>query len=84
MIAIQYTITLLEPLLASGIEGDPNTKRSLDYIPGSMIRGALIGQYLRQQRRNLLDANDYKERRLFLDEKTRFLNAYPWQDVDGS
>lgn len=83
MIVIRYIFHLIEPLLATGLEGDPNTKSSLNYIPGSMVRGALIGQYLRGKNRELLDARGEVERRLFLDDTTKFLNAYPAKDLEG-
>ncbi|MCP4419884.1 MAG: hypothetical protein GY805_25000 [Chloroflexi bacterium] len=71
MKAISYQLDLLEPALLTAPGGDPNTDESLDYIPGSVMRGALAHQY---RRANLPDA-DFK--RLFLNGSTRFLNAYP-------
>ena len=76
MIALSYTLELLEPFLATGLEGDPNTKQSLDYVPGSVLRGALIHRYLRQTSRSELDPEAPTNQRLFLTEATRYLNAY--------
>jgi len=70
MKVISYQLDLLEPTLLTAPGGDPNTDESLDYVPGSVIRGALAHQY---RRANLPDA-DFK--RLFLNGNTRFLNAY--------
>lgn len=77
MIAVTYTLELLEPFLATGLEGDPNTKRSLDYVPGSMMRGALVYRYLRQTNRSELDADDNAGQRFFMSDATCYLNAYP-------
>jgi len=64
-------IQLVEPLLATGLEGDPNAATGLVYIPGSVVRGAAIGKY-----RGKKDSADPNFRRLFLDGTTRFLNGY--------
>jgi len=78
MIAVTYTLELLEPLLATGLsEGDPNTKRSLNFIPGSMMRGVLIAAYLRKNGRSTLDNCHPDNRRRFFTTATRYLNAYP-------
>lgn len=69
----KVTIRLREPLLATAPGSDPNTERSHDYIPGSVLRGALAQAYLR----NGGDANGDEFTRLFLDGRTRFHNAYP-------
>jgi CRISPR-associated protein Csx10 len=43
-----------------------------------MIRGALIGRFLKQpEMRNIDLASDPKSRSLFFEDTTRFLNAYP-------
>jgi CRISPR-associated protein Csx10 len=73
-----YTV---QPILATSFQGDPNSDVSYSYIPGSVIRGALLGKYLRD---NSLPSDDIvadteanKEvRRLFFTGKTRYLNAY--------
>jgi len=66
-----YTITLEEPVLANSLGGEPNSARSLFYIPGGLVRGAVINAYQDK------DANDDTFRSLFLNGDTRFLNAYP-------
>ncbi len=77
MKAIAFTIHTQQPFLATSFQGDPNSDVSYPYIPGSMIRGALIGRYL--QRNGLQDAdilNNETVRRLFFDGNARYLNAY--------
>ncbi len=75
MKALTFELHLLEPLLATRLgSGDPNSAVSFDFIPGSMLRGMVIGHYARQ---NPTDATDETFRRLFLDGSVRFLNAYP-------
>ncbi len=83
MRAVVYTLTLREPLLATSLQGDPNSSVSLGYVPGSLVRGALIQHYLRKHRQLkdvLLD--DDNARRLFIDGGTRYLHAYPLTDRD--
>jgi CRISPR-associated protein Csx10 len=78
MTVLSYRVTLLGPVLVTALEGDPNSAVAFDYLPGSALRGVLIGAYLRQPGKSNLDAAaDPTARRLFLDATTRFLNAYP-------
>lgn len=75
MKALTFELHLLEPLLATRLGGgDPNSAVGFEFIPGSMIRGMLIARYTQHKS---ADAADPDFRRLFLDGKTRFLNAYP-------
>lgn len=75
MIAITFTINLIQPLLASALEGDPNSGTSFPYVPGSVIRGTIIDQYLAHQPAVDL-ADDTDARRYFFSGQTRYLNAY--------
>src|SRR6266853_1634635 len=84
MKALTLTIELLEPMLATGLEGDPNAGVSLKYVAGSVLRGAVIGLYLRDKRTKLnlqgnveLDLSNESERSLFFNGKVLYLNAYP-------
>ncbi len=80
MKVIAYRITLLEPALLTALEGDPNESVSFNYIPGSVLRGAVIGKYIKYMRsKNLktLDSVEEQVRRLFFDGTTRYLNGYP-------
>ena len=74
---IRYNIELQSPVLATDVMGEPNSAVSLPSISGTMLRGALIERY-RRNRNDEFDAGDAdKVRKLFFDETTRFLNAYP-------
>ena len=77
MNVIPYRISLLEPLLATRIDGDPNSAISHPYLPGSMVRGAAVRAYLRSTDQAVLDASSKEVQRLFFDGRTRYLNAYP-------
>ncbi len=72
MSAYLYTLTLEEPVLASGLDGESNSAQSLPYIPGGAVRGAFIQAFTGK-----LDATDDNFRRLFLNGETCYLNAYP-------
>ncbi len=72
--AIPYTLWLEEPCLVAAPGGDPNTESSLDYIPGAVIRGALVAAYLRG---GGSDGDDSPFNALFLNGGARYLNAYP-------
>ena len=75
MNALTFQIHLLEPVLVTQLgAGDPNSAIGFNFIPGSVIRGALIAKYLHGEKG---DAANDDFRRLFLDGKVRFLNAYP-------
>ncbi|GBC77429.1 hypothetical protein HRbin08_00907 [bacterium HR08] len=77
MRVIAYRITLLEPTLVTALQGDPNEGVAFDYIPGSVLRGAIIKKYLRTNHLTELDAADPHIRWLFFDGTTRYLNGYP-------
>lgn len=77
MKAITVTLQTEQSVLATSFQGDPNSDVSYPYIPGSVIRGALIGRYLK--RHHLRDDDilqDDSVQRLFFNGSTRFLNAY--------
>ncbi len=74
MNALVFELRLLEPLLIGDpLSGDPNSATTLDFIPGSVLRGALIEQYLKQPG---YTTDDVEFRSLFF-EQARFLHAYP-------
>jgi CRISPR-associated protein Csx10 len=71
---LPYTLTLRAPAVLTTLGGDPNSSRTLAFIPGSAVRGAAA--------RGLGDPGTDPERlsrfrTLVLDGSTRFLNAYP-------
>lgn len=81
MKVITFILETQQPVLATSFQGDPNSDVSYAYIPGSMIRGALIGRYLKRHPELpddiLSDAKINQEvKRLFFDGNTRYLNAY--------
>lgn len=81
MNAITFAIELLQPMLATGLEGDPNAGVSLPYVPGSVLRGAVIGLFLQDNSQTDLAV---AERDLFFNEKVCFLNAYPLVEIPSN
>ncbi len=75
MKVLTFEVTAIEPLLMARVEGDPNSAVSFPYIPGSVIRGALIDRYRPRAPKDL--AGDDACRRLFFEGTTCYLNAYP-------
>jgi len=81
MKVITFILETQQPILATSFQGDPNSDVSFAYIPGSMIRGALIGRYLKRHPelgKDILSdvAINQKVKRLFFEDSTRYLNAY--------
>lgn len=77
MKVITFSLQTQQPLLATSFQGDPNSDVSYSYIPGSMIRGAIIGRYMKQHRCLELDLSKDEIKRLFFDaNSTCYLNAY--------
>jgi len=76
MKVVTYRIALLEPTLVAAAEGDPNSGVAYEFLPGSVLRGAIIARYLRQGSARELDAADPLVRRLFFEGTTRYLNGY--------
>lgn len=81
---LTFRLELVEPLMATAPGGDPNSETTSDFIPGSMLRGALIARYATASGTGAsgkgpanLDAGDPEFARLFLDGTTRYLNGYP-------
>ena len=82
MMALSYQIHLLSPLLAAQLSaGEENSSKSFNFIPGSMLRGALINLYLRERKAHGKEAGDPAIdpdcRRLFFGGTNCYLNAYP-------
>ncbi|NOT61061.1 MAG: hypothetical protein HOP19_12655, partial [Acidobacteria bacterium] len=75
MRVIRYNLELIQPVLIPDPQGEANSAISLPYLPGSLLRGGLIGLY-----RQAFDATDADIRALFLGDATRYLNAYPVKD----
>jgi CRISPR-associated protein Csx10 len=75
MKVITYILEALEPLVVAQLAGDPNSVVTYPYVPGSVIRGALVNRYPQDPAFDL--AIDPRGRRLFFNGATRYLNAYP-------
>lgn len=83
MIAVTYRVVLLEPLLATALDGDPNSAVSYAYIPGSLIRGLMAGLLLKQSDQPEQSGNKdlhIRSRPWLFDGTVRYLNAYPVVD----
>ena len=77
MKAVTFLLHTQQPILATSLQGDPNSDVSHSYIPGSMIRGMLISRYLRKYpptQADILDNDDVTK--LFFNGTKRYLNAY--------
>ncbi|HWO26213.1 MAG TPA: hypothetical protein VNO30_46115 [Kofleriaceae bacterium] len=71
---LPYTLSLRAPAVLASIEGDPNSSRSLPFVPGSAMRGAAargLGDPGRDAERTQIF------RAVILDGSVRFLHAYP-------
>lgn len=77
MKALYYHLRLLQPALVTALEGDPNSAVAFDYIPGSVMRGMVIGLFTRQNGVQELDASNSVTRRIFFSDNVQYLNAYP-------
>lgn len=85
MIALTFVLTADQPLLLTALQGDPNSSVSFPYIPGSVIRGTIIGHYIQRHcPRKELDPAAEDIQRLFFNARTRYLNAYPAVDLPTS
>ncbi|MGA2264349.1 MAG: hypothetical protein ABSH28_23315, partial [Acidobacteriota bacterium] len=77
MNGFSYTLRLLEPVLANSLAGDINSARTLPFIPGGVIRGAMIECYQDKYKSARFDCANSDARRLFFGSTTRFLHANP-------
>ncbi|MBM7844805.1 hypothetical protein [Herpetosiphon giganteus] len=76
-------IVTKQPVLVSALDGDPNSANSFGYIPGGVLRGAIISRYLqRQGSERQLDPREQPAQHLFFSNQVRFLHAYPVDPVD--
>ena len=62
-----YTLTLHAPLLLPKLGGDPNSVQSLDFIPGSTIRGSIASRLTSEELFQMY----------ILSGQVCYLNAYP-------
>ena len=73
--ALTYVLRLTEPLLAGRTGGDANTALSYDYVPGSLVRGAVLSR---------LGYRNPDGVKLLTPEVATFLNAYPARHIRGA
>lgn len=71
---LRYRLTLREPALLAGLEGDPNQVATLNYIAGSSVQGLFAWRYLQT---HPTDAIFFS---LFCRGRLRFLPAYPEEE----
>ncbi|MBI4852370.1 MAG: hypothetical protein HY819_11290 [Acidobacteria bacterium] len=71
---ITYHINLIEPVLVTSLSGDPNSAKAFDYLPGSVLRGAMIAKIYGKATN--LSLEDPIIKRLFFNGSTRYLNGY--------
>lgn len=80
---ITYQLRLDEPAIFTALDGDPNSSVSYPYIPGSVIRGMVIGLFIKSKGKGFtLDASDNNHRALFFAPSVRYLNAYPVMEIE--
>ena len=73
---ITLTITAHSPLAIGQRKPGGSVSEAMDYIPGTVIRGAIAGQILRQTQQTPEAGDDFH--RLFVDEQAAvFRNGYP-------
>ncbi len=84
MKVLAYRVRLLEPVLVTALEGDPNSAVAYDFLPGSVLRGAIIKKYRNAHKidsAQLLAADTPEQTQrhlwLFFNGATRYLNGYP-------
>ncbi|MEH2056981.1 MAG: RAMP superfamily CRISPR-associated protein [Nostoc sp.] len=74
---ITFSLHTQQQLLATSFKGDPNSDVSYSFIPGSIIRGAIIGRYMKQHQLSELDlSNDTVKHLFFCANSTCYLNGY--------
>lgn len=73
---IILTITALSPLAIGQRKPGGSVSEAMDYIPGTVIRGAIAGQILHQTQQSPEAGDDFHQ--LFVDEQAAvFCNGYP-------
>lgn len=71
----RYTLKLTAPAVLTGVGGDPNSASSLNYIPGSALRGAVAACLGAPDSANAEQAARFDA--LVLSGRVHYLNAYP-------
>jgi CRISPR-associated protein Csx10 len=76
MRAVKFRITSLSPLLFASNTGDPNMVATLDYIPGTHIRGMFANEYIKRKGLGVKAHEDSTFYNWFLKGDLKFTNAY--------
>lgn len=72
---LTFDIQAIEDLKVGSAGSQIDNEYSLDYLPGTSIRGAVIKKYI-QKHRGIDISEDEKSRKLLLEGGIKFLNAY--------
>ena len=75
---IAYDIETLEDVKLAQTNIQIDAEETLEYIPGSSVRGAFIYEYIKKN--NVKDINQGVHRKKLLTGGIKFLNAYPEYD----
>jgi len=82
MRVLTIDLTLDEPVLCTQLDGEPNSARTFGFIPGAVLRGALVAAYAAE--RKLRDGEaiyaDLQAKAAFFADSVRYMNAYPLVD----
>jgi len=83
MKALTFNMTLEQPVLVSHPgAGEENSLRTLDFIPGSALRGAFISLFLKNNP-EIDISGDSKARKWFFTGENVYLNGYPVYQENG-
>lgn len=78
MKALTYHVHLMQPLLVTQVVSqEENSSISMDYIPGSAIRGAMANMFFKSHAQDEVQQRKSFMRDVFFDGGVYFLNAYP-------
>lgn len=77
MEVLRFEVRLKEPVLIGQVEtGEENSAKTIEYIPGSVLRGMLIDYYVRTLGTIQFDKADLGYR-LFFSGEVQYLHGYP-------
>lgn len=82
MYQMQYIIRTLSPILLTSISGNTNMVSTLDYIPGSVIRGIFAQKYIEKKDLKFEAHKDNLFYNSFLGSRLSFTNAYLCKSED--
>ncbi|GAB5046624.1 hypothetical protein [Thermodesulfovibrio sp. TK110] len=76
MQAIRYRIKAVSPLIFTSNTDDPNMVATLNYIPGTHLRGLFANEYIKRNNLQSMAERDEKFYRWFIKGELKFTNAY--------